>query len=479
MRRLDDVLRSTLRTGAEPSAAPTDASSSRADQTDAEGPVCPRCGGPGFVRRQLPLGHPDFGRAVACNCAEEETDAERRTRLQRYSKLGSLTRYTFARLVPRPQASGGAGVSLAGPERPERYYEDLVQIARAFAAQPEGWLVLTGESGSGKTHVAAAIANDVVSRGQPALFMSVPDLLDHLRATFGPDSEIAYDSLFEQVCEAPLLVLDDLGVQSPTPWANEKIDQIINRRYTLRLPTVFTLAVGMETLDPRLRTRLTDPEIARVLVFETGLAKGTNEPDPLSLPLLAEMTFQSFDYRPTGPDLPDHVARKLQQAYVSARNFALRPEGWLVLAGETGCGKTHLAAAVAHQQRAAGKPYLFVAVPDLLDRLRGDAHAQHPREAPEFIERVRTCPFLVLDDLGVHSDTPWAQEKLFQILNHRYNAKLPTVITVRPSDELPAAIRSRLYDDKVSLFVEIAAPDYRNPERPRDVPARRGRPSRQ
>jgi len=63
-------------------------------------------------------------------------------------------------------------------------------------------------------------------------------------------------------------------------------------------------------------------------------------------PHLAEMTFQTFDCHPTGVEFPDQAARKLQQAYTIARNFATHPEGWLVLAGETGCGKTHLAAAV-------------------------------------------------------------------------------------------------------------------------------------
>jgi DNA replication protein DnaC len=190
------------------------------------------------------------------------------------------------------------------------------------------------------------------------------------------------------------------------------------------------------------------------------------------------MTFATFNYRPTGPDMPDAVARKLQQAYTIARNFAEQPDGWLVLAGETGTGKTHLAAAVAHQQREAGRPHMFVEVPDLLDRLRDEARGGRQRAASEYVERLRSARFLVLDDLGLLSDTPWAEEKVFQILNHRYNAKLPTVITVHPSDELPAALRSRLYDDKVSLFVEIDAPDYRNPDRPRGLPARRRRGQR-
>jgi len=91
--------------------------------------------------------------------------------------------------------------------------------------------------------------------------------------------------------------------------------------------------------------------------------------------------------------------------------------------------------------------------------------------------------FLVLDDLGVHSATPWAQEKLFQILNHRYNAKLPTVVTVGCAlDDLPEAWVSRMYDTKVSMIFEIEAPDYRGRPRkqapPAQAPRRGGRGGR-
>ncbi len=112
-------------------------------------------------------------------------------------------------------------------------------------------------------------------------------------------------------------------------------------------------------------------------------------------------------------------------------------------------------------------PVEFCVVPDLLEMLRsafrddsGGGRFDH------VFEIVRTAAFLVLDDLGVHSATPWAQEKLFQILNHRYNAKLPTVVTVGCAlDDLPEAWVSRMYDTKVSMIFEIDAPDYRG--RPR------------
>jgi DNA replication protein DnaC len=433
--------------------------------TAASEPVCPHCGGAGYVRRPVPLGHPDFGRAVPCVCVLRESETERYARLLRYSNLGALSRYTFATLSPR-----GRG----GPAAQQERYERAVAAARAFAERPQGWLVLQGASGSGKTHLAAALAHAAIAAGRPALFMVVPDLLDHLRTAFAPASEVPYDRLFDQVRNAELLVLDDLGAQSTTPWAAEKLYQLINHRFNLALPTVFTLSGPLDELDERLRSRLGDTGLSQVYRLDAG-GVAPESSNPLDLPLLREMTFATFNYRPTGPDLTDAVARKLQQAWTQALDFARRPDGWLVLEGESGTGKTHLAAAIAHQQREAGLPCLFVVVPDFLDALRAAAAGGTARETADSFERVSRSAFLVLDDLGVHSDTPWAQEKLFQLLNYRYNAKLPTVICLRPSDEIPVTWHSRLYDDKVSSVVKLDVPDYRHPDRPRTPPVRRGR----
>jgi DNA replication protein DnaC len=130
--------------------------------------------------------------------------------------------------------------------------------ARAFAGDPRDWLLFTGTYGCGKTHLAAAIANYRAARGHPALFVVVPDLLDHLRATFNPTSSISFDKRFEEVRRAPLLVLDDLGTESATPWAREKLYQIFDYRYNARLPTVVTTASKVDEIDPRLATRMLD-----------------------------------------------------------------------------------------------------------------------------------------------------------------------------------------------------------------------------
>ena len=84
----------------------------------------------------------------------------------------------------------------------------------------------------------------------------VPSLLDHLRSTFSPDSPIGYDELFEQLKTAPLLVLDDLGAESSTAWAEEKLYQIIVHRHEARLPTVITTVSTIDELDDSSKSRI-------------------------------------------------------------------------------------------------------------------------------------------------------------------------------------------------------------------------------
>ncbi len=116
-----------------------------------------------------------------------------------------------------------------------------------------------GTYGSGKTHLAAAIANRYVEQTRTdVMFVVVPDLLDHLRAAFNPQSNTPLDRRFDEVKRAPLLVLDDLGTESATPWAREKLFQLLNFRYTALLPTVITTSAEPKQIEPWLRTRMMD-----------------------------------------------------------------------------------------------------------------------------------------------------------------------------------------------------------------------------
>ncbi len=181
-------------------------------------PACSICGGTGFVVPDLPPAHPNFGKALPCRCRAQER-LERSVRvLQRLSSLDPVKRLTFETFIAEP-----SHLSVEKAYNLRRAYETCIH----YAQEPEGWLLLTGTYGCGKTHLAAAIANARLDIGQSALFMVVPDLLDHLRAAFSPHSEVSYDELFEQLRTTPLLILDDLGTQSSTPWAQEKLFQLL------------------------------------------------------------------------------------------------------------------------------------------------------------------------------------------------------------------------------------------------------------
>lgn len=146
----------------------------------------------------------------------------------------------------------------------EKNLEKVFKAAEKFAKKPKGWLVITGPYGNGKTHLAAAIANYQAGLGSPPLFIMVPDLLDHLRATFNPNSPVTYDRRFDEVRTAPLLVLDDLGTQSMTAWVKEKLYQLFNHRYNAQLPTVITTSDSLDEMDDRIRSRMLDTRLCTI-----------------------------------------------------------------------------------------------------------------------------------------------------------------------------------------------------------------------
>lgn len=415
-------------------------------------PTCATCQGRGWYTRSVPAGHPDFGRIITCECQEERRREEQSTRLLRYSNLGYLTRFTFATL--RPEGRGG------DPEG-QRMFREACQAATAYAEDPTGWLVLVGPNGAGKTHLAAAIANRCIERGRVVFFVQAPDLLDHLRSSFAPTSEVSYSDLFDQVKNTPLLVLDDLRTHTTTPWALEKLQQIINHRYNAQLPTVVTTASRLEDLDPYIRARLQAEGLSRVLALPGVSAQRPHRLGQVPAEMLKRMTFESFDVR--GFDLSAEQRATLEHAYKAARNFAADPDGWLTLfSPTTGAGKTHLAVAIAGERLRRGQPVFYVFVPELLDYLRYTFSPDSPIAYDTIFEEVKNTPLLILDDLGREHSSPWAEEKLYQIIVHRHDARLPTVITsTRDFTRETGPISSRVQDPSIGSLVRMDANDYR------------------
>lgn len=408
------------------------------------------------MRYDVEPGHPKFGRLEICTCRRSQVQDHIKDRLFRLSHLDQLKHLTFESFSPR----GRLGVGEQAAASIERAYNQSL----LFSENREGWLLLQGGYGCGKTHLAAAIANRCVSYAVPTLFLTVPDLLDMLRFSFEADN-LTFEERFDQIRRAPMLVLDDFGTQNATPWAREKLFQILNYRYINNLPAVLTTNLSLDELEGRIRSRLSDPElVTHVRIIAPDYRRPVDDLGHHELSSLLnhpQQTFGTFSLR-KGEKLPTTEQRSLEKAFHAAHSFAEDPSGWQVFLGTYGCGKTHLAAAIANYQASQGNPVMFIVVPDLLDHLRSTFNPNSTMSYDRRFEEVRSSPLLVLDDLGTQAMTPWVREKLYQLFNHRYTSQLPTVITSADTlDEIDPRLRSRMLDQRLCTINVINAPSYR------------------
>lgn len=210
--------------------------------------VCPHCKGSGWLRNNAAVGSPNFGRIIPCACKTNQIEQRQKLKLLRLSNLDAFDSLHFDNFDPKV-----------------RGVREAYKAAREFARTPDGWLLLMGGYGCGKTHLAAAIANETVGRGISVYFAVAPDLLDQLRAAYAPNSETTFDEIFEQIRSATLLVVDDLGTENATPWAREKLYQMLNHRYNYQMATVITTNVKLDDIDPRISSRLRDKALCRTV----------------------------------------------------------------------------------------------------------------------------------------------------------------------------------------------------------------------
>lgn len=370
------------------------------------------------------------------------------------SQLDQLRDLTFENFQPRGR------VGLGGQQADS--LQQSFDAAHAYAQTMDGWLLLQGKYGCGKTHLAAAIANFVLAAGIQPLFITVPDLLDSLRFTY-QDPNASFEERFEKIRQSPLLIMDDFGTQSATPWAKEKLFQIINYRYINKLPLVVTTNLMLGEIEGRIRSRLEDKALTKHVYIEANDYRQHDDDfqhELSSLHLLMDRVFSNFDLRKK-EDIPAENIKSLTTAFEGAKKYADKPKGWLVITGPYGSGKTHLAAAIANHQTAHGKSAIFLMVPDLMDHLKATFNPNSPITYDRRFEEIRTTPLLILDDLGTQSMTPWAKEKLYQLFNHRYNAKLPTVITTADAlTELDERLRSRILDTRLCKIYATSVQAY-------------------
>ena len=115
-------------------------------------------------------------------------------------------------------------------------------------------LFITGPKGTGKTHLAAAVANQLMQEGIGVVCMTMIDLLERIKETYAQRRqwEASEGDVLNTYKEVPLLIIDDMGKEPPTEWAVSKIYTIINARYEAYLPTIVTTNYSDSELVRRL-----------------------------------------------------------------------------------------------------------------------------------------------------------------------------------------------------------------------------------
>jgi DNA replication protein DnaC len=163
------------------------------------------------------------------------------------------------------------------------------------------------------------------------------------------------------------------------------------------------------------------------------------------------------------------VTAKNRSAYEAARTFvadfsAEETKGrGMILTGPVGTGKTHLAAAIVNELVKTGRSCVYGNVTALLGRLRGSYNAEGDSES-EIMQKFCNADLLVVDDIGKEKTTEWVQEKLYAIINHRYEHYKKIVITT--NDQFKT-LESKLGEAAVSRLVEmcdgylVGGEDYR------------------
>lgn len=135
----------------------------------------------------------------------------------------------------------------------KKVYQSLKEYSEKLANSVERkGLILVGNNGVGKTHLACSIANELIKNGIPIIYGTLINLLAELKNTYDVDNNISEMEIIKLYEKVDLLIIDDLGKEKPSEWGLEKLFTIINSRYENNLPVIITTNYDQNSLINRL-----------------------------------------------------------------------------------------------------------------------------------------------------------------------------------------------------------------------------------
>lgn len=230
---------------------------------------CPKCRGLGYVRDEVAVGRHDtraareFGKLHPCECSQARTQAAQTARLRSETGMDETDlAATWGQLYRTPATS------------------EALQAVRHTLERSWGWVYLWGEPGPGKTALLKTAVSESARSRIGAVFVSWPDLLNHMRQGF---SKGDYDRRVEAWRDVPVLAIDEFGRAKESEWTAEAQVLIFNHRYESALHkqtvTLFAsnFAADSERVDNWFYDRLRDGRFQIVKVAGPSLRPAMRE----------------------------------------------------------------------------------------------------------------------------------------------------------------------------------------------------------
>lgn len=197
-----------------------------------------------------------------CSAIRQREEEQRAKASESLIRMMDLERRLGAAAIPKRFASKGFDQYKTPGEGQKRVLGVCRRYVETFDRQLEDGrcLLLLGTPGTGKTHLAASIANELIQCGASVVYRTMGDILQAIRATYDRYSEKTEAQILGALVTPELLIVDEIGVskEKPSDFELTTTFSIINGRYERQLPTVIVSNLGIGELPAAMGDRAFD-----------------------------------------------------------------------------------------------------------------------------------------------------------------------------------------------------------------------------